>query len=49
MTGERMTATAGRVAKPGSNRGIAAGLIGGTILAYVCAGYAVYALLSAIL
>ncbi len=49
MTGERMTATAGRVAKPGSNLAGRSRVIGGTLLAYVCAGYGVYALLWAIL
>jgi len=49
MTGERLTATAGRVAEPGYNWGIAAALIGGTVLAYAGAGWGVYALLSAIL
>ena len=49
MTGERLTVTAGAVAKPGSNWGIAAPLIGGTLLAYACAGYGVYTALAAIL
>jgi len=49
MTGERSTATAGSVAELGSNWGIAAALIGGTLLAYSYAGYGVYALLSVIL
>ena len=49
MTGERLTAAAGRVAEPGSNWGIGTALIGGTLVAYVCAGYVVYALFSAVL
>jgi len=49
MTGERLTATAGRVAKPGSNLGIAAALIGDAFLAHACAGYGVSARVSAIL
>ncbi len=49
MTGERLPAVSGGVGKPGSNAGIAAALIGGTLLAYACAGYGVYALFSAIL
>ncbi len=48
MTGERVTAPAGRLAGPASDWGVAAGLIGGTLLAYICAGYGVYALVSAI-
>ena len=49
MTGERLTATAGRVAKPGSNWSIGATLIGGTLVAYACAGYGIFALVSAVL
>ena len=49
MTGEISTATAGRAAEPGWNWGIAAALIGSTLLAYSYAGYGVYALLSVIL
>ncbi len=49
MTGERVSAPSCGLAKRGSNRDIAAPLIGGTLLAYACAGYGVYALFSAIL
>jgi hypothetical protein len=49
MTGARLFATWGGVAKCGSDWGIVAALIGGILLSYVCIGFGVYALLSAIL
>ncbi len=49
MAGERLSASAGGAFKPGSNGGIAAIFVGGTVYAYACAGYGVYALLSTIL
>ncbi len=47
MTGERLSATWGGVAKRGSNGRTAAFV--GTLLTYLCAGFVVYVVLSAIL
>ena len=49
MTGGRLSATSGEVAKRESNWGIVAALIGGTLLGYACLGFGVYAVLTAIL
>ena len=49
MTGERLSATSGEVAKRESNWDIAAALIGGTLLGYTCVGFGIYAVLSGIL
>lgn len=49
MAAKELSATRAAVAKRGSDRGMAAGVIGGILLAYACAALGVYAVLSVIL